>query len=69
MEFDPASDRGPVPSPCISICVMDEAIGLCSGCQRNIDEIIGWASAGDAWKREVWQRINMIRQAHANQPG
>ena len=31
-----------VKSPCISVCTMDEASGLCLGCYRTIDEIQGW---------------------------
>lgn len=29
----------PVASPCISVCKMDDARGLCLGCMRTIDEI------------------------------
>ena len=35
--FDRAVD--PVPSPCISICRMNEDRSLCLGCYRSIDEI------------------------------
>jgi predicted Fe-S protein YdhL (DUF1289 family) len=31
-----------VPSPCISVCQMEEATGLCLGCRRTIDEIRDW---------------------------
>jgi uncharacterized protein len=31
-------------TPCIDICTIDEANGLCKGCYRTIDEIAGWAS-------------------------
>ena len=30
------------PSPCISVCQMDPATGLCLGCKRTIDEIRDW---------------------------
>jgi predicted Fe-S protein YdhL (DUF1289 family) len=46
-----------VPSPCISVCRMDDASGLCLGCFRTLDEIIQWGRAGDAEKRVVWQLI------------
>ena len=55
--FDPRTHAGPMPSPCIGICVMDEASGLCKGCQRTIDEIIDWGSAPEARKRQVWLAI------------
>ena len=46
-----------VPSPCMSVCHMDEATGLCQGCLRTIDEIALWGNADDAFKRVVWARI------------
>lgn len=49
--------RHPVPSPCISICRMDPNSGLCLGCWRDIDEIIGWGRMDEDGKRVVWQAI------------
>lgn len=46
-----------VPSPCISVCRMDAASGLCEGCLRTLDEIAAWSAMGDADKRAVWARI------------
>ena len=31
-----------LPSPCISICTIDPATGLCLGCQRTSDEVARW---------------------------
>jgi predicted Fe-S protein YdhL (DUF1289 family) len=31
-----------VPSPCVSICVIDSVTGWCAGCYRTLDEIAGW---------------------------
>jgi len=52
----------PVPSPCISLCEMAKDTGLCKGCLRTIDEIIGWGSAGDDYKRAVWAEIRRREQ-------
>jgi predicted Fe-S protein YdhL (DUF1289 family) len=30
------------PSPCISVCRIDSATGLCEGCLRTLDEIADW---------------------------
>ncbi len=30
-------------SPCIKICVIDEAKSLCRGCARTLEEIAAWA--------------------------
>jgi uncharacterized protein len=48
---------GPVPSPCISVCRMDAATGLCEGCFRTLDEIAAWGMAGDEEKRTLWQEL------------
>ena len=31
-----------VPSPCISVCTIDDLNGQCLGCRRTIDEIRDW---------------------------
>ena len=46
-----------VPSPCISVCQMNPANGLCSGCYRTVEEIAGWGQAGDAQRLAIWARI------------
>jgi uncharacterized protein len=46
-----------VPSPCISVCRMDAASGLCEGCFRTIEEIAAWSGLDDEGKRAVWARI------------
>ena len=46
-----------LPSPCISVCRMGEASGLCEGCWRTLDEIRVWSRLDDAGKRVVWARI------------
>jgi len=60
-DFDPAAATNDVPSPCISICRMDPRTGLCEGCQRTIDEIAAWSTAGAEWKRAVWAEIRRRR--------
>jgi len=47
----------PVPSPCINVCRMVPATGLCEGCLRTIDEIVAWGRADDDYKRAVWAEI------------
>ncbi|MDO1584655.1 DUF1289 domain-containing protein [Rhizobium oryzicola] len=34
-------------SPCILVCSLDPASGLCMGCGRSLDEIASWSSLGD----------------------
>ncbi len=47
----------PVPSPCVSVCRMDAASGLCEGCLRTLDEIAAWSTMDDAAKSAVWLHI------------
>jgi len=44
-------------SPCISVCRMTEATGLCEGCFRNLDEITGWGHRAPQAKKDVWRLI------------
>jgi predicted Fe-S protein YdhL (DUF1289 family) len=50
-----------VPSPCIDLCRMDAASGLCEGCLRTLDEIAGWAAATDEAKRLILAAIAQRR--------
>lgn len=45
------------PSPCISVCRIDEVSGLCLGCLRSLDEIAAWSSLSPPARRGVWQTI------------
>ncbi|MFS2109219.1 DUF1289 domain-containing protein [Sphingomonas sp. Sphisp140] len=53
-----------VESPCVSICVMDEATGWCIGCGRTLDEIARWCSTDqadrDAVMAELPARMEML---------
>ena len=46
-----------VPSPCISVCRMNQQTWLCEGCYRTIDEIRQWSAASDADKKVIWESI------------
>lgn len=52
--FDLELHDGPLPSPCVGVCQMDQARGVCSGCLRTIEEIMAWSRADDAQKRAIW---------------
>ena len=51
-EFDTS-----VPSPCITVCQIDDATGCCIGCFRAIDEIREWPILSAEEKRAVLARI------------
>ena len=46
-----------VPSPCISVCQIDDQTGLCLGCVRSIDEIRDWIVMSAEQKMAVLARI------------
>ena len=52
-----------VPSPCISVCVMDAADGLCTGCFRTLDEIAAWSILDDRAKRKVLAALPSRRRS------
>ncbi len=62
---------GPVPSPCVGVCRMDAASGLCEGCLRTLGEIGAWSRLADDGKRAVWEQLERralvidTRQANA----
>jgi predicted Fe-S protein YdhL (DUF1289 family) len=53
-----------MPSPCVSVCEMDEASASCKGCFRTLDEIAVWSILDDAEKHAVWVAIE-ARQSGA----
>ncbi len=40
-------------SPCVKICQMDPARGLCLGCARTLDEIARWATLTEAERDRI----------------
>lgn len=49
----PAPAPANAASPCINICQMDAATGLCRGCARTLDEIAAWSSLSVAERVRV----------------
>jgi len=45
-----------ISTPCIKVCVMDGASGLCSGCGRTLDEIARWGSMSEN------ERLSIMRE-------
>jgi len=47
----------PVSSPCINVCAMDAATGLCTGCARTLDEIGRWSRLAESERRAVMETL------------
>jgi hypothetical protein len=45
--------RADIPSPCTSVCTIDQETGLCVGCYRTLDEIAGWIDLSTEQKRTL----------------
>jgi predicted Fe-S protein YdhL (DUF1289 family) len=60
-------DCADVPSPCVSICVIDAPTGLCAGCYRTVAEIAAWIDLSAAERRAVVDltRVRRARNARA----
>lgn len=52
---------GAVQSPCVKVCVIDPATGLCTGCLRNLDEIARWGSMMPAERSAIMAKLDMRR--------
>jgi len=48
-------------SPCVGICLLDPATGLCRGCLRTVAEIASWYEASTAEKRAILARLDQRR--------
>jgi predicted Fe-S protein YdhL (DUF1289 family) len=53
-----------IASPCVSICEMDAATGLCRGCLRTLDEIAAWSVLDAEGKRRVLAALPARRTVH-----
>lgn len=37
----------PIATPCVKVCAVDGATGVCLGCRRTLPEIAGWSRLSD----------------------
>lgn len=44
-------------SPCINICAIDPATGLCAGCGRTLDEIARWAAMSNPEREAIMREL------------
>lgn len=59
MSSSPASEGPPAPirTPCIKVCVVDGASGLCLGCFRRLPEIAAWARLSDLERDAIMDEL------------
>ena len=49
-------------SPCINVCVIDAATGLCSGCGRSRAEIAAWIGMSEAERQRIISQLPRRRR-------
>ncbi|WP_370627351.1 DUF1289 domain-containing protein [Brevundimonas sp. PAMC22021] len=68
------SSRSPGPprsiaSPCVQVCTVDGASGLCLGCYRTLQEIGGWRALGEEGRARVMAELPSRRARHSPDAG
>ncbi|MDC0738555.1 DUF1289 domain-containing protein [Cognatishimia sp. SS12] len=56
-ENDPIWQRDEIDSPCINICVIHRAAGICTGCYRTLDEIAEWSQMAPKARKDIMQDL------------
>lgn len=50
-----------IATPCVMVCTVDGASGLCLGCFRTLKEIAGWRAMTDAERAAVMAELESRR--------
>jgi predicted Fe-S protein YdhL (DUF1289 family) len=45
-------------SPCVRVCAIEPATGLCGGCSRSLEEIARWARMTDAERQRIMTELS-----------
>ena len=54
----PSEPPPSVATPCVMVCTVDGASGLCLGCFRTLPEIATWSRMGDEERAEIMGELN-----------
>jgi predicted Fe-S protein YdhL (DUF1289 family) len=65
-EADEARRRA-AESPCIGVCVIDEATGWCEGCQRTLGEVAVWGASSAEQRRQILDSVRRRQERLAAQ--
>ena len=55
-----------IETPCILVCTLDTASGLCVGCGRTSDEIAAWTQLTADQRRVIMDVLPMRLAQHGN---
>lgn len=48
----------PIASPCVMVCTVDGASGLCLGCYRSLQEIANWSRLTDQERATIMAQLD-----------
>ncbi|MDO5646740.1 DUF1289 domain-containing protein [Paracoccus sp. (in: a-proteobacteria)] len=57
-----------IASPCINVCRIEPASGLCIGCWRSLDEITAWRDLTDDQRRDIIEAVDQRRETARQLP-
>lgn len=67
--------HAPIVTPCVKVCAVDGASGLCLGCLRTLTEIAEWGRLTPARRDEIMaelpdrvERLPEVFRAHVRPP-
>lgn len=55
-------------SPCVRLCQIDQASGLCTGCLRSLDEIARWGGMTESERQAIMNRLPERKKAGLPRP-
>lgn len=58
-----------IETPCIGICNLDAASGLCTGCGRTLEEIASWSRISPEKRRKIMGELTGRRRRAAGEIG
>ena len=61
MDQPPPSIPKAVATPCVKVCIVDGASGLCLGCYRTLSEIGGWSGLTDEERARIMAELPVRR--------
>jgi len=56
-----------IATPCVKVCIVDGASGLCLGCWRTLAEIGGWSGLSDAERAAIMAELPKREAAGSSQ--
>lgn len=57
MSSNPPQPPRAIATPCVQVCIVDGATGLCLGCHRTLQEIGGWSRFTDAERAAIMAEL------------